>query len=143
MHDEKQPRQQWLLGKIVELLPGSDGKIRGAKVKIGRTKNIIRRPVNRLYPIEGNVEEDTKGAELSGNVNASTEVAATSTGNLAATRIYVQPPPSVGSEARRGNNTVRKGTACDAGDESAIDDRKRRKRKAAILGALKIRNMNN
>ena len=55
VHDEKQPRQQWLLGKIEQLLPGTDGEVRGAKVKIGRTRGMINRPVNRLYPIEVNV----------------------------------------------------------------------------------------
>ena len=36
----------------MELLKGSDGYVRGAKVKVGKTKNIIRLPVNRLYPTE-------------------------------------------------------------------------------------------
>ena len=44
------PRNRWKLGVVVELLEGSDGYVRGAKVKVGKTKNIIRRPVNRLYP---------------------------------------------------------------------------------------------
>ena len=46
------PRHTWRLGVVVELLKGSDGYVRGAKVKVGKTKNIIRRPVNRLYPTE-------------------------------------------------------------------------------------------
>ena len=46
------PRHRWRLGVVVELLEGSDGYIRGAKVKVGKTKNIIRRPANRLYPTE-------------------------------------------------------------------------------------------
>ena len=46
------PRNRWKLGVVVELLEGSDGYVRGAKVKVGKTKNIIRRPVNRLYPTE-------------------------------------------------------------------------------------------
>ena len=35
----------------VAVIKGSDGYVRGAKVKVGG-KNIIRRPVNRLYPTE-------------------------------------------------------------------------------------------
>ena len=50
--DNKQPRQKWLLGKITKLIPSNDGKIRGAKVFLGKTQNIIDRPVNRLYPVE-------------------------------------------------------------------------------------------
>ena len=46
------PRHTWRLGVVVELLKGSDGYVRGAKVKVGKTKNIIRRPVNRLSPTE-------------------------------------------------------------------------------------------
>ena len=46
------PRHSWRLGVVVELLKGSDGYVRGAKVKVGKTKNIIRRPLNRLYPTE-------------------------------------------------------------------------------------------
>ena len=46
------PRHSWRLGIVVELLKGSYGYVRGAKVKVGKTKNIIRRPLNRLYPTE-------------------------------------------------------------------------------------------
>ena len=46
------PRHRWRLGVVVQLLKGSDGYVRGAKVKVGKTKNIILRPVNRLYPTE-------------------------------------------------------------------------------------------
>ena len=45
------PRHRLRLGVVVELLEDSDGYVRGAKVKIGKTKN-IRRPVNRLYLTE-------------------------------------------------------------------------------------------
>ena len=50
--DDKQPRQLWKLGRIVELVKSRDDEIRGAKVKLSKTKNIIGRPVNRLYPVE-------------------------------------------------------------------------------------------
>ena len=50
--EDVKPRQRWRLGVVVELLKGSDGYVRDAKVKVWKTKNIIRRPVNRLYPTE-------------------------------------------------------------------------------------------
>ena len=42
--------------KITELIPRNDGKIRGAKVFLGKTRNIIDQPVNRLYPVETNFQ---------------------------------------------------------------------------------------
>ena len=63
VYDEKLPRQHWLLGKIIELLPSDDNQIRGAKVLLGRTKNIIERPLNRLYPLETNYEFVNKKKE--------------------------------------------------------------------------------
>ena len=47
LYEEKQPRQKWLLGKIVELIPSQDGQIRGAKVLLGKSRNTVDRPVNR------------------------------------------------------------------------------------------------
>ena len=45
-------RHRWRLGLVLELLESTDGYVRGAKVKVRKTKNITRRPVNRLYPTE-------------------------------------------------------------------------------------------
>ena len=39
------------LGRVIEVIPGRDGRIRGAEVKVGKSGAVIRRPVNRLYPI--------------------------------------------------------------------------------------------
>ena len=50
--EEKMPRQRWRLARITELIKGRDGQVRGAKVKIGKSRHIIERPVNKLYPIE-------------------------------------------------------------------------------------------
>ena len=59
--DDKQPRQKWLLGKITELIPSNDGKIRGAKVILGKIQNVIDQPVNRCYPVETNFQFVLKG----------------------------------------------------------------------------------
>ena len=42
----------WRLGRIVELIKSGDNEVRQAKVIVGKTKNIIDRPINRLYPLE-------------------------------------------------------------------------------------------
>jgi len=52
IYEDKQPRNNWRIGKIVELIKSKDNQIRGAKVLVAKTKNIIDRPINRLYPVE-------------------------------------------------------------------------------------------
>ena len=51
------PRHRWRLGVVVELIKINDGFLRGAKVKVGKTRNVIRRPVNCLYPTEVHAAE--------------------------------------------------------------------------------------
>ena len=46
------PRQKWKVGRIIDLLPSKDHKVRGCKVLVGKTGQIVDRPVNTLYPIE-------------------------------------------------------------------------------------------
>ena len=43
------PRGKWPLGRIVEVMPGQDGKVRVAKVLVGG--KTVNRPVVRLCPI--------------------------------------------------------------------------------------------
>ena len=44
------PRHRWRLGIVIGLIKGNDGLVRGAKVKIGKTRNILWRLINCLYP---------------------------------------------------------------------------------------------
>jgi hypothetical protein len=46
------PRNAWDLARIVECNRGRDGAIRSAVVKMGRTNNLITRPISKLYPLE-------------------------------------------------------------------------------------------
>jgi hypothetical protein len=55
VHDDNLPRGLWKLGKVEELFPGRDGKIRGAAVKLpstGRQHSTLNRPIQLLYPLE-------------------------------------------------------------------------------------------
>ena len=52
VYDEKLPRHLWRLARIMELVKGNDGVVRGAKVKLGKTGTIIGRPLNKLFPLE-------------------------------------------------------------------------------------------
>ena len=55
-----------MLGKIVNLLPGKDGRVRGAELKVGKSGCMIKRPVNKLYPLlKAKIREnDLKGGVL-------------------------------------------------------------------------------
>ena len=49
------------LVKITELILSNDGKYWGEKVFLGKTRNLIDRPVNRLYVVETNFRFILKG----------------------------------------------------------------------------------
>ena len=52
---EKKPRGFWSLGRVEETLPGRDDQVRSAVIRVftgGKKSKTIRRPVQRLYPIE-------------------------------------------------------------------------------------------
>ena len=53
--EEGVSRGKWRLGKVKELIPGKDGEITGAKVKVLTKKGrpmYLKRPVQKLYPLE-------------------------------------------------------------------------------------------
>lgn len=67
VHDDSKKRGDWKLGRVERLIDGTDGAVRGAVVitttKGGKTTK-IKRPVQRLYPIEMSqrVEDGTQEA---------------------------------------------------------------------------------
>ena len=55
VHDENRSRSIWRLGRVMHLVRGNDGKVRGAKVKVaerGKKPTTLRRPIQKLYSIE-------------------------------------------------------------------------------------------
>ena len=67
IHSSEQPRAFWKLGRVVELVRGRDGEIQGAALRAagkGRRATTLRRPVQRLFPLE--TVEESYESELSG-----------------------------------------------------------------------------
>ena len=62
IYNDKTPKSQWKIGKILELIESVDGRIRGAIVltKTNGTEHLIKRPLNRLYLLEC----DKKGKDV-------------------------------------------------------------------------------
>jgi hypothetical protein len=59
IHDDAHPRGLWKLGKVENLITGVDGHVRGAAVRVlssGQNTTILKRPVQRLYPLEVQAE---------------------------------------------------------------------------------------
>ena len=68
------PRGSWKIGKIIELLSNSQGKVRAAKVLLA-TKSIVNQPLNLLYPIECEsvVNDTTEKREQLSSSNAQSQ----------------------------------------------------------------------
>ena len=45
--------------RLILLIPSKDGHIRAAQVVVGKTRRIINRTINKLYPIEFSKENDS------------------------------------------------------------------------------------
>ena len=41
-----------MLGRVLELINGHDGKTGGVKIMMDKTETVISRPVNKVYPLE-------------------------------------------------------------------------------------------
>ena len=55
VNDEKNPRQSWKIGRIIETKTSADGGVRGVKVAVVDKKDRLynlNRPVQRIYPLE-------------------------------------------------------------------------------------------
>lgn len=67
VHDDQQLRGLWKLGRVRELLRGVDGNVRGAFVRVqsGGGHTTIKRPVQRLYPLE--VREEIRDGQDQGS----------------------------------------------------------------------------
>ena len=71
--EDNKKRSEWKMGRIEDPIPGKDGVVRGAKVRIGSKgkPEFLNRPLQKLYPLEfssmeretGDIERNDKDAE--------------------------------------------------------------------------------
>ena len=52
VHDEKTPRQNWKIGRIIESQTSADGGVKVAVMKKKGRLYHLNRPVQRIYPLE-------------------------------------------------------------------------------------------
>ena len=63
IHDDSKRRGFWNLGKVERTLPGRDGQVRGAVVRVytgGKRSKLFQRPIQRLYPLEVNCHRESQ-----------------------------------------------------------------------------------
>ena len=70
IHDDN-PRVEWKIGKVTELIPGKDGEERVAKVLSNKTE--LTRATYKLYPLEVNAMIDTSDSTIDCKDGSSTE----------------------------------------------------------------------
>ena len=66
-HNENHRRGLWKLRKVERLVKGEDDKVRSAIVRVhgdGRKGNTLKRPINKLYPLEFRSAENTTKLEV-------------------------------------------------------------------------------
>ena len=54
VYEDHVPRGKWKLAKVIELITGQDGIVRGVKVQVGNSKgkiSVTKRPIEKLYPL--------------------------------------------------------------------------------------------
>ena len=58
VYNKKVPKHFWRIVIVTGVLPSRDSEIRGAIVRIAKTNTILKRPVNKLFPVK-NTYQDT------------------------------------------------------------------------------------
>ena len=67
VHDYMILRSVWKVAIVEEVINATDGNIRGSIIRVPRTRFLVKRPVNKLYLIEG-VQNERKTAIESGDI---------------------------------------------------------------------------
>lgn len=106
--DSPSVRTQWRKGKVLELVVGNDGMIRGAKLKVlsksGQQSNVYR-PLQKLIPFE--IRENSEGQADSNEVEDSGEEDAETTEHPAAAEEEINARRPLRKAAAEGQNMRR------------------------------------
>ena len=72
INDDMLPRHQWRLGRIIELIKGRDSEIRAIKLLVGKSRSVIDRPINLVYPIGYGINSTDESSEMNSSVSKCT-----------------------------------------------------------------------
>ena len=99
IHEDNVKRALWKLGRVVDLIKGKDGVIRGARVKTNSrySGGVIDRPLQKLFPLE--MGRGEKENENSGNVLADAPVHELPSAVSEETSVPDPPKPSKAKQA--------------------------------------------
>ena len=86
INDDKLPRHQWRLGRIIELIKGRDGEIRAVKLLVGKSRSVIDRPINLVYPIEYGIDSTDETSEMNSSECQNVPVNRNETSNYVSNR---------------------------------------------------------
>ena len=62
LHEGLLPRDQWMLGRVVDAHVGRDGLTRSARVRTSKGSELVR-PISRMTLLEANVEEEARALD--------------------------------------------------------------------------------
>ncbi|GFS74355.1 integrase catalytic domain-containing protein [Nephila pilipes] len=100
-------RLYWLLGKVVELIPGRDGKVRTLKLRCSKTE--IIRSIQRVFPLES---REFQSAETAASVEVpldadAPKIPSANVDVSESTMIPVDAPPNMPKVSRYGRTIWR------------------------------------
>ena len=110
IHEDNTKRALWKLGRVVDLIKGKDGVVRGARVKTNSrySGGVIDRPLQKLFPLEmgrGELKNDNSGdLHADAPVNELPEAAAVPEEEA---NVPDPPEPSIAREATRSRYPLR------------------------------------
>ena len=103
--DDETPRNMWRIGRITSLLQSGDGKVRSATVRAIPGNAELRRPIQKLYPLEISNEEKITLENESGKADA-VKIVAEILEPERGHEIQVRTTPSSGIEQRSKNGKI-------------------------------------